>query len=61
MAARTPIEHVVLIVKENHGFDNYFGTFPGANGDPTLAHAPNPPTLDHRTTTAAGLPARSAQ
>jgi phospholipase C len=24
------IEHVVIIVKENHTFDNYFGTFPGA-------------------------------
>jgi len=30
--AKRPIEHVVIIVKENHGFDNYFGTFPGANG-----------------------------
>jgi len=27
-----PVEHVVIIVKENHCFDNYFGTFPGANG-----------------------------
>ena len=27
-----PIEHVVIIVKENHTFDNYFGTFPGATG-----------------------------
>jgi len=26
------IDHVVIIVKENHCFDNYFGTFPGANG-----------------------------
>jgi len=26
------IEHVVFIVKENRSFDNYFGTFPGANG-----------------------------
>ena len=28
----TPIKHVVVIVKENHTFDNYFGTFPGAEG-----------------------------
>jgi phospholipase C len=41
-----PIDHVVIIVKENHGFDNYFGTFPGVNGDHNLAHAPNPPTAD---------------
>lgn len=40
-----PIEHVVLIIKENHTFDNYFGTFPGANGV-KLKHAPNPPSDD---------------
>lgn len=39
------IQHVVLIIKENHTFDNYFGTFPGANGDNALAHSPNPPTV----------------
>jgi phospholipase C len=36
-----PIQHVVIIVQENHTFDNYFGTFPGANGiknDPPTAH-----------------------
>ncbi len=27
-----PIKHVVIIVEENHTFDNYFGTYPGANG-----------------------------
>jgi phospholipase C len=27
-----PIKHVVIIVKENHTFDNYFGSFPGAAG-----------------------------
>jgi phospholipase C len=27
-----PIKHVVVVVKENHTFDNYFGTFPGAEG-----------------------------
>jgi len=31
-AAANPIQHVVVIVQENHTFDNYFGTFPGANG-----------------------------
>src|SRR5437016_3980964 len=29
---RTPIEHVVFIVKENRTFDHYFGKFPGAQG-----------------------------
>jgi phospholipase C len=27
-----PIKHVVFLIKENRSFDNYFGTFPGANG-----------------------------
>ena len=29
---RTPIKHVVFIIKENRSFDNLFGRFPGANG-----------------------------
>ncbi len=28
----TPIEHVVFIIKENRSFDNYFATYPGAEG-----------------------------
>ena len=27
-----PIQHVIIIVKENHSFDNLFGRFPGADG-----------------------------
>ena len=34
-SASTPIKHVVVIVKENHTFDNYFGSFPGAEGTTT--------------------------
>jgi phospholipase C len=34
----TPIKHVVVIVKENHTFDNFFGTFPGAEGT-TVCHS----------------------
>ncbi|TMD82193.1 MAG: hypothetical protein E6I78_14150, partial [Chloroflexi bacterium] len=41
------IQHVVIIVKENHAFDNYFGRFPGVNGDPNLATASDPPSVDH--------------
>ena len=43
------IEHVVIIVKENHTFDNYFGTFHGADGA-TVGRAQNPPPddPDHR-------------
>ena len=47
MAAVNPIKHIVIIFKENHTFDNYFGTFPGTEGDAALAHAPNPPLSDH--------------
>lgn len=45
-AATGPIQHVVIIFKENHGFDNYFGSFPGANGDPNMPHLPDPPVND---------------
>jgi phospholipase C len=38
---------VVIIVKENHAFDNYFGRFPGADGDPNLPLASDPPSSDH--------------
>lgn len=30
--ANTPIEHFIVLMQENHTFDNYFGTYPGANG-----------------------------
>ncbi len=46
MTAASPVQHVVIIVKENHGFDNYFGKFPGADGDPKLPASPNPPLHD---------------
>jgi phospholipase C len=28
------IDHLVVVMQENHTFDNYFGTFPGADGIP---------------------------
>lgn len=30
-----PIKHIVFFIKENRTFDNYFGTYPGANGTTT--------------------------
>jgi phospholipase C len=39
------IDLAVIIFKENHTFDNYFGTFPGANGI-SLPRSPNPPPKD---------------
>ena len=32
---RSKIQHIVFIIKENRTFDNYFGTFPGADGATT--------------------------
>jgi phospholipase C len=48
MTSGSPIHHVVIVVKENHAFDNYFGTFPGAEGDATLAPCPDPPHVSPR-------------
>lgn len=42
----TPIEHFIVIMQENHTFDNYFGTYPGANGIPAGTKMPvNPDDL----------------
>ena len=56
MASAGKIEHIVFIVKENRSFDEYFGTFPGANGATTyknssgqvlaLGHTPDPASHD---------------
>ena len=37
----TPINNVIVVMLENHTFDNFFGGFPGANGK-RLAAAPDP-------------------
>ena len=31
-ATSSPISHIVIVLQENHTFDNYFGTYPGADG-----------------------------
>ncbi|HYB22539.1 MAG TPA: alkaline phosphatase family protein [Solirubrobacteraceae bacterium] len=36
------IQHVVIIMQENHSFDNYFGTYPGADGIPAGTCVPDP-------------------
>jgi len=36
------IKHVVVITQENRSFDQYFGTYPGANGIPAGVCVPNP-------------------
>jgi phospholipase C len=36
------IQHVVMIMQENRSFDQYFGTYPGANGIPAGVCVPDP-------------------
>jgi phospholipase C len=42
-SAGIPIEHFIFIIQENHSFDNYFGTYPGANGIPSGTRLPDYP------------------
>ncbi len=35
--ARNKIKHIIVIMQENRSFDEYFGTYPGANGFPTVS------------------------
>ncbi len=37
------IKHVIWIIQENHSFDNYFGTYPGADGPPPSTCLPKMP------------------
>jgi len=34
-ASAAQIKHIVFILKENHTFDNYFGSLPGTDGATT--------------------------
>src|SRR5689334_11554440 len=34
VTARQKIKHIIIIMQENRSFDNYFGTYPGADGLP---------------------------
>ena len=38
--SKTPIQHLIVLMQENHTFDNYFGTFPGADGLPVDVKMP---------------------
>jgi phospholipase C len=40
---KTPIQHLVFLMQENHTFDNYFGTYPGADGIPANTRMPVDP------------------
>lgn len=40
----TPIKHLLVLMQENHTFDNYFGTYPGVDGIPSGTKMPVDPT-----------------
>ena len=42
-ATKTPIKHFVAVMQEEHSFDNYFGTFPRAEGIPAGTCVPAVP------------------
>jgi len=42
LAGIRKIQHVVVIMQENRSFDEYFGTFPGADGIPAGVCIPDP-------------------
>jgi phospholipase C len=44
-AAETPLKNIVILMQENHSFDNYFGLFPGAEGLPPCAPLTRAATL----------------
>lgn len=37
------VKHIIIIIQGRHSFDNYFGTFPNADGFPTSVKAPLDP------------------
>lgn len=41
--ASIPIGHFIFIIQENHSFDSYFGTYPGADGIPPGTALPDFP------------------
>jgi len=43
----TPIEHFIVLMQENHSFDNYFGTYPHADGIPKGTCMPVDPSGGH--------------
>ena len=45
---RTPIEHFIVLMQEDHTFDNYFGTYPGVDGIPVGTRVPLEPSLGKR-------------
>jgi phospholipase C len=45
-----PIKHIIVIIQGRHSFDNYFGTFPNADGFPVGIKTPSNPFHPDNTT-----------
>ena len=48
LTTKTPIKHFVVLMQADHSFDNYFGTYPGADGlhpDTCMPVAPTEPQV----------------
>ena len=45
--SKSPITHVIYVVKENRTYDQVFGDMPEGRGDPTLCLFPEPVTPNH--------------
>jgi len=43
LKSNSPIEHIIIISQGKRSFDNYFGTYPGANGFPANTSIPIDP------------------
>ncbi len=39
--ARSPVQHFVVLMMENHAYDNFFGTFPAGDGLPANVSLPD--------------------
>lgn len=46
---KTPIKHFIVLMQEDHTFDNYFGTYPGADGIPIGTCMPAIPSNTEQT------------
>ncbi len=59
-AAKSKIAHVVIVIQENRSFDNFFATFPGADGTRVGKAAAMPPSIvsgcKHPITKATSIP-----
>ncbi len=42
LSGSSPIQHVIVVIQENRSFDNFFATYPGANGATSGQAAPMP-------------------